>query len=180
MLLLIHPGTKSEIVSLQSVLKERHENLRAFTDKEIARRTARGIPLDGLTPLDDYADVDGYDDVRVRFLALSEEERGIINATVEVAQATRAALADKPVVEVAAEAAKADSGVVKAMIDYVRKVVVEVDLGDGKLDLTSDAVCAALAATGQLLTHLFVAAREYQGLSAGKKERRFGLPQQST
>lgn len=179
MLLLIHPGTKSEWTSLHSVLAERHAALRELTRKEIEKRKAKAVPLDGLEELDEYEAVAGYDKVELRFLALSEEERGLINAGVAIAQATRAALAGKPLVEVAVEVAKADAAVSDAMVAYVKKAIPDIRTEEGAIDLGSAGVVAAVKATGSLLAHLYTAAREYQALSLGKKKR-FGAPPPST
>ena len=46
---LIFPGSKSELVSLQAVLRESHEAQQAGRAQEIAARTKLGVPLDDAT-----------------------------------------------------------------------------------------------------------------------------------
>lgn len=47
--ILVYPGQVSDPVSLQAVLREKHEAERAETEKEVALRKARGVPLDDTT-----------------------------------------------------------------------------------------------------------------------------------
>lgn len=183
MFVLLFPGQKSALVTLQSVLKERHDNLQAHTAREIQRRTARGVPLDDgagpLTALDDYVDVDGYGDVQVRFVALAEKRRAELLADVQVAVAARAAFAGKDVVVVGKELPLADAAIEDAQLAFIKAAVCELRDSNGVVDLSSESVAEAIRATGSLLAHLFVAARDYQGLSPGK-EKRFGSQQPST
>ncbi len=202
---LIYPGTKSAPVSLQAVLKERHDNLREATAKEIERRKAKGIPLndsvdwaavaplvaaqdaeglrkmlsDGLEPLDEYEPIPGYEDIKVRFVALADKRRAELVLAVALAQNVRNAFVGQPLADVGQECIAADAVVEAAQLALIRAAVADLQMPDGQVDLGSDAVVEAIKATGTLLAHLFIAARDYQGLSPGKGSR-FGSAAPST
>lgn len=183
MFVLIIPGQKSSFVTLHAALEEWHNHLSARTAAEIERRKAGGIPLDDgagpLTPLGPFVGVAGYDDVRVRFVALSEKRRAALMADIDIAQAARAAFAGKAIVDVAKDIVAADAAVEDAQVSFIRAAIDELHTSDGKVDLSSEVIVEGIKATGALLAHLFIVARDFQGLSPGK-EKRFGQHLPST
>ena len=181
--MLIRPGQKSPLLTLQSVLRERHESIAADVAADIARRTrdggvvfdegirwpevqaavdvkdaikVRALVADARRPLDPYEPIAGLDDVKVRFIALDAETR-----------------------ENLVEAVIASKGGTESMLALLRATVAELQVGGESLSFVSSDDVAAIKATGGLLLNLYVAARDYQGLPPGKG-RRFGSPPPST
>ncbi len=186
--MLIRPGQKTAIMTLQAVLRERHESIAADVARDIERRKRDGVVFDegiewpavqaavdardaikvrtlvegARRPLPPYEDVPGYDVVRVRFVALSAARRADLVKVVVDAYA-------------ADQAADAEVGI----LEYLRATVAELVVDGESLSLASDDDVVAVKATRGLFFDLYVAARDYQGLPAGK-EKRFGSPPPST
>lgn len=199
-LVLIRPGQCSALLSLQSVLRERHEQLAASTVREIERRQKLGTPLSdavdfdalaaavaardvplartlvsggALEPLDAYAAVDGYDDVKLRIKALGDGARADLLLDVSLAQAERSALEGAPVREAGKTARAADEALFVAHLAFMRAAIAKLEVGGVAVDLADTNDVEAVRATGTLAVHLFVASRDFQGLPPGK-EPRFG------
>ena len=181
--MLIRPGQKSPLLTLQSVLRERHESIAADVAADIARRKrdggvvfdegvrwpevqaavddknaikVRALVAQALRPLDPYEPIAGLDSVTVRFIALAAETR-----------------------EKLVDAVIASQGGSEEMLALLSAVVADLKVDGESLSLASSDDVAAIKATGGLLLNLYVAARDYQGLPPGK-ERRFGSPPPST
>jgi hypothetical protein len=201
-LILIRPGQVSGWVTLQEVLREAHQAAQKDRAEEIEHRKKNGIPLDDdtdwsavavavaarksaeiakltsgheLTPIADYVDVEGYDNIKARFIAIPEAKRRTL--TLAVAAAADA-VND-------ARRAGDTQGVDDACLErdraygaFVQATVRELDVSGEVLNGITDDDVDALFASGLLLS-VYSAARDYQRLSPGKG-RRFGSPAQST
>lgn len=81
-LVLLIPGEKTDLVDLNTVLRERHEDMRAQRDRDIAARAANGSPLDDginwpkLTAIDVITSINRKDSGALRAAA-----QGLLDAT---------------------------------------------------------------------------------------------------
>ena len=201
-LVLIRPGQVSGWVSLQEVLREAHEAAQKERAAEIEQRAKNSIPLDDdtdwsavavavaakksaevarltsgheLAPIPDYVDVEGYGDVRCRFVAISEAKRRTLALAVAAAvDGVNEARAFSDVQALDDACAEAD----RARGAFVQAAVVGLDVSGEVLEVLTDDDVQALYVSGLLLA-VYSAARDYQRLSPGKGTR-FGSPAQST
>jgi hypothetical protein len=200
-LVLIRPGAVSDWVPLQAVLREAHEARQQEVKNEIEQRRKRGVPLDDNTDwaavkqaaekgdsalvaqlvsgnalelLEDYAPVEGYDQVLLRFVAISEARRRALSFRVAAAQDAVAAATRKATSEEILKACEERDAAYGAL---VLAAVAAVDVAGEKIEQIGSEHLEALGAS-QLLTNVYVAAREYQRLSPGKGQR-FGSQQPS-
>ncbi len=201
-LVLLYPGSKSEPVKLQDVMRESHEAFAAGVALEIERRQKLGVPLDDATdwdavdvavkakdgpkvaalvsgntlrPVPAYDPTEGYDDVVVRFVALSESQRRDLSLAVALASddLDKARVAgDIPGVRAA------DERLDQARGAFVRAAICSLFISGVSLEGIDADDLEAVRASG-LLVDLYVAARDYQRLSPGKGGR-FGSRPLST
>ena len=201
-LILIRPGGVSDWVTLQDVLREAHEAAQKERAAEIEQRTKNGVPLDDdtdwpavavavaarksaeiarltsgheLTPIPDYVDVEGYDAVKCRFVAISEAKRRTLALAVAAAvDAVSEARAANDVQALDDACAKAD----RTRGAFVQAAVGGLNVAGEVLEALTDDDVEALHVSGLLLA-VYSAARDYQRLSPGKGTR-FGSPARST
>lgn len=133
-----------------------------------------------LVPLNPYEPVDGYDDVMLKFRALSEcdlqDHMLAVGSAHRDVEAAQAAPIEKRASLVRFASEKRD----QAFLDFIADSVAHVVIGDQKTndDVMASADLEAIRATG-LMVPIYLAARDYQRLSPGKGSR-FGSPLLST
>ena len=136
-----------------------------------------------LVELPDYVPVDGYDDVFVRFIALSEAERQdhmvAIVAAQDVVDAADKVDPDKAQAQAVRAAYAARD---QALLAFIGVAVAELRLDGGQQVAGGERLTAsdleAIRTTGLLLP-IYLAARDFQGL-ARKKDWHFSSAPQST
>ncbi len=177
---LIYPGHKSPLMTLQAVHRERHGLVQAEQAKERARAEAKAVAGSGPADLPeiapDYVDLPGYDDIEVRFVALSKETRDSLFVAVVVADEA-AELAEQDPDRAARLPGVHAAGMarVQAQAALVLATVCELRIAGVAVDVAAD--LEAIRATGTLLADLYVAARDYQGLALAAPGRRFWAPE---
>jgi hypothetical protein len=200
-MLLLYPGLKTPALTLQAILRERHEHALASEQRDVERRRAAGVPITDAVDwpavqraasagdaravfdlvskaqepqLGAYEPKEGYDAVTVVLVAISDATRARLLMEVALASEGRTAAATATLTRESASAVlAADQAVTAAMLAFLQATVDKLVVGGRDVDLASPKAHDALASTGALLTHLFVAARDYQTLPPGK-EPRFG------
>ena len=180
MRVLVYPGAKSDVVSLQEILRLVHDGARVARQREIDERTKSGAPLihesDGspLLALPEHVDDPGLAGIKLRFVQVDDATRRGWNARA-TNEWQRVLAASKARDSVAMR--DADEALCKVYEETIAAVVDElhgIDLG-GK---TLAEAMPGLRLAG-LLVPLHDACRHFLGLSP-EKAGRCGLPSPST